>query len=208
MSRPTTRTPSRATTTMTTKATTIAKATTTTKVMTTTTSFDAVNNRSRTDQEGLGASIQISGLTDSGRWLAGVSWGRRGAPDFAFETEPRIAHRLADDDRQPHAASRFPKSDLRADTGHAGLWALRHWTTAGDRLTWTPPGPLQRQPDRAQRSTGHGPSTAITASRGSCPRRASSGRRGRRGSRPCCCSATCRSPSRVPTPVRVDLRGP
>ena len=97
--------------------------------------FDAVNNRSRTDQEGLGASIQISGLTGSGRWLAGVSWDG-GRADFAFQTE--LAS-LTDSRTTIGSGMLLPGSEvgLRADTGHAGLWALRHWTTAGDRLTWT-----------------------------------------------------------------------
>ncbi len=97
--------------------------------------FDAVNNRSRTDQEGLGASIQISGLTGSGRWLAGASWDG-GRADFAFETE--LAS-LTDSRTTIGSGMLLPGSEvgLRADTGHAGLWALRHWTTAGDRLTWT-----------------------------------------------------------------------
>ena len=97
--------------------------------------FDAVNNRSRTDQEGLGASIQISGLTGSGRWLAGASWDG-GRADFAFETE--LAS-LTDSRTTIGSGMLLPDSEvgLRADTGHAGLWALRHWTTAGDRLTWT-----------------------------------------------------------------------
>lgn len=97
--------------------------------------FGAVNNRSRTDQEGLGASIQISGLTGSGRWLAGASWDG-GRADFAFETE--LAS-LTDSRTTIGSGMLLPGSEvgLRADTGHAGLWALRHWTTAGDRLTWT-----------------------------------------------------------------------
>ena len=97
--------------------------------------FDAVNNRSRTDQEGLGASIQISGLTGSGRWLAGASWDG-GRADFAFETE--LASLTASRTTVGNGML-LPGSEvgLRADTGHAGLWALRHWTTAGDRLTWT-----------------------------------------------------------------------
>lgn len=97
--------------------------------------FDAVNNQSRTEQEGLGASIQISGLTESGRWLAGASWDG-GRADFAFETE--LAS-LTDTRTTIGSGMLLPGSEvgLRADTGHAGLWALRHWTTAGDRLTWT-----------------------------------------------------------------------
>lgn len=97
--------------------------------------FDAVNNRSRTDQEGLGASIQISGVTGSGRWLAGASWDG-GRADFDFETE--LAS-LTDSRTTIGSGMLLPGSEvgLRADTGHAGLWALRHWTTAGDRLTWT-----------------------------------------------------------------------
>lgn len=97
--------------------------------------FDAVDNRSLTDQEGLGASIQISGLTGSGRWLAGASWDG-GHADFAFETE--LAS-LTDSRTTIGSGMLLPGSEvgLRADTGHAGLWALRHWTTAGDRLTWT-----------------------------------------------------------------------
>lgn len=97
--------------------------------------FDAVNNRSRTEQEGLGGSMQISGLTGSGRWLAGASWDG-GRADFAFETE--LAS-LTDTRTTIGSGMLLPASEvgLRADTGHAGLWALRHWTTAGDRLTWT-----------------------------------------------------------------------
>ena len=97
--------------------------------------FDAVNNQSRTEQEGLGASVQISGLTGSGRWLAGASWDG-GRADFAFETE--LAS-LTDTRTTIGSGMLLPGSEvgLRADTGHAGLWALRHWTTAGDRLTWT-----------------------------------------------------------------------
>ena len=97
--------------------------------------FDAVNNQSRTEQEGLGASIQISGLTGSGRWLAGASWDG-GRANFAFETE--LAS-LTDSRTTIGSGMLLPGSEvgLRADTGHAGLWALRHWTTAGDRLTWT-----------------------------------------------------------------------
>ena len=97
--------------------------------------FDAVNNQSRTEQEGLGASIQISGLTESGRWLAGASWDG-GRADFAFETE--LAS-LTDTRTTIGSGMLLPGSEvgLRADTGHAGLWALRHWTTTGDRLTWT-----------------------------------------------------------------------
>ncbi|MCY3966140.1 MAG: TonB-dependent receptor [Acidobacteria bacterium] len=97
--------------------------------------FDAVNNQSRTEQEGLGASIQISGLTGSGRWLAGASWDG-GRADFAFETE--LAS-LTGTRTTIGSGMLLPGSEvgLRADTGHAGLWALRHWTTAGDRLTWT-----------------------------------------------------------------------
>ena len=97
--------------------------------------FDAVNNRSRTEQEGLGASIQISGLTESGRWLAGASWDG-GRADFAFETE--LAW-LTDTRTTIGSGMLLPGSEvgLHAETGHAGLWALRHWTTAGDRLTWT-----------------------------------------------------------------------
>lgn len=97
--------------------------------------FDAVNNRSRTEQEGLGGSMQISGLTGSGRWLAGASWDG-GRADFAFETE--LAS-LTDTRTTIGSGMLLPGSEvgLRADTGHAGLWALRHWTTAGDRLTWT-----------------------------------------------------------------------
>lgn len=97
--------------------------------------FDAVNNQSRTEQEGLGASIQISGLTESGRWLAGASWDG-GRADFAFETE--LAS-LTDTRTTIGSGMLLPGSEvgLRADTGHAGLWALRHWTMSGDRLTWT-----------------------------------------------------------------------
>ena len=97
--------------------------------------FDAVNNQSRTEQEGLGASIQISRLTESGRWLAGASWDG-GRADFAFETE--LAS-LTDSRTTIGSGMLLPGSEvgLRADTGHAGLWGLRHWTTAGDRLTWT-----------------------------------------------------------------------
>ncbi len=97
--------------------------------------FDAVNNRSRTEQEGLGGSIQISGLTESGRWLAGASWDG-GRADFAFETE--LAS-LTGTRTTIGSGVLLPGSEvgLRADTGHAGLWALRHWTTAGNRLTWT-----------------------------------------------------------------------
>ncbi len=97
--------------------------------------FDAVNNESRTEQEGWGGSIQLSGLTESGRWLAGASWDG-GRADFAFETE--LAS-LTDTRTTIGSGMLLPGSEvgLRADTGHAGLWALRHWTTAGDRLTWT-----------------------------------------------------------------------
>ncbi len=97
--------------------------------------FDAVNNRSRTEQEGLGGSIQISGLTGSGRWLAGASWDG-GRADFAFETE--LAS-LTDTRTTIGSGMPLPGAEvgLRAVTGHVGLWGLRHWTTAGDRLTWT-----------------------------------------------------------------------
>ncbi len=97
--------------------------------------FDAVNNQSRTEQEGVGASIQISGLIQSGRWLAGASWDG-GRADFAFETE--LAS-LTDTRTTIGSGMRLPGSEveLTADTGHYGVWALRHWTTAGDRLTWT-----------------------------------------------------------------------
>ncbi len=97
--------------------------------------FDAVNNRSRTEQEGWGGSIQLSGLTESGRWLAGASWDG-GRADFAFETE--LAE-LTATRTTIGSGMLLPGSEvgLRAETGHYGLWALRHWTTAGDRLTWT-----------------------------------------------------------------------
>ena len=97
--------------------------------------FDAVNNRSRTEQEGWGGSIQLSGLTESGRWLAGASWDG-GRADFAFETE--LAE-LTASRTTIGSGMLLPGSEvgLRAETGHYGLWALRHWTTAGDRLTWT-----------------------------------------------------------------------
>ena len=97
--------------------------------------FDAVNNRSRTEQEGWGGSIQLSGLSESGRWLAGASWDG-GRADFAFETE--LAE-LTASRTTIGSGMLLPGSEvgLRAETGHAGLWALRHWTTAGDRLTWT-----------------------------------------------------------------------
>lgn len=97
--------------------------------------FDAVNNRSRTEQEGWGGSIQLSGLTESGRWLAGTSWDG-GRADFAFETE--LAE-LTATRTTIGSGMLLPGSEvgLRAETGHYGLWALRHWTTAGDRLTWT-----------------------------------------------------------------------
>ena len=97
--------------------------------------FDAVNNRSRTEQEGWGGSIQLSGLSESGRWLAGASWDG-GRADFAFETE--LAE-LTASRTTIGSGMLLPGSEvgLRAETGHYGLWALRHWTTAGDRLTWT-----------------------------------------------------------------------
>ena len=97
--------------------------------------FDAVNNRSRTEQEGWGGSIQLSGLTDSGRWLAGASWDG-GRADFAFDTELAV---LTETRTTVGSGMRLPGSEvgLRAETGHYGVWALRHWTTAGDRLTWT-----------------------------------------------------------------------
>ena len=97
--------------------------------------FDAVNNRSRTEQEGWGGSIQLSGLSESGRWLAGAS-GDGGRADFDFETE---LARLTATRTTVGSGVLLPGSEvgLRAETGHYGLWALRHWTTAGDRLTWT-----------------------------------------------------------------------
>jgi outer membrane cobalamin receptor len=97
--------------------------------------FDAVDNRSRIEQEGWGGSIQLSGLGESGRWLAGASWDG-GRADFAFETE--LAS-LTDSRTTIGSGMLLPGSEvgLRAETGHYGLWALRHWTTAGDRLIWT-----------------------------------------------------------------------
>ncbi len=97
--------------------------------------FDAVNNRSRTEQEGWGGSVQLVGLTDSGRWLAGASWDG-GRADFAFDTE--IAE-LTPTRTTAGSGMLLPGSEvgLRAETGHYGLWAMRHWTTSGDRLTWT-----------------------------------------------------------------------
>ena len=97
--------------------------------------FDAVNNRSRTGQEGRGGSIQLAGLTDSGRWLAGASWDG-GRADFAFDTE---LAKLTPTRTTAGSAMRLPGSEvgLRAETGHYGVWAMRHWTTAADRLTWT-----------------------------------------------------------------------
>ncbi len=97
--------------------------------------FDAVNNRSRTEQEGWGSSIQLSGPVASGRWLAGASWDA-GRADFAFETELAA---LTATRTTVGSGLLLPGSEvgLRAETGHLGLWALRHWTTADDRLTWT-----------------------------------------------------------------------
>ena len=97
--------------------------------------FDAVNNRSRTEQEGRGGSIQLAGLTDSGRWLAGASWDG-GRADFGFETE---LAKLTPSRTTAGSAMRLPGSEvgLRAETGHYGVWAMRHWTAAADRLTWT-----------------------------------------------------------------------
>ncbi len=97
--------------------------------------FNAVNNRSRTEQEGRGGSIQLAGLTDSGRWLAGASWDG-GRADFAFDTE---LAKLTPTRTTAGSAMRLPGSEvgLRAETGHYGVWAMRHWTTAADRLTWT-----------------------------------------------------------------------
>ena len=95
----------------------------------------AVNNRSRTEQEGWGGSIQLSGPTGSGRWLAGASWDG-GRADFDFDTE--LAS-LTATRTTVGSGILLPGSEvgLRAETGHYGLWALRHWTTSGDRLTWT-----------------------------------------------------------------------
>ena len=97
--------------------------------------FNAVNNRSRTEQEGWGASIQVSGLTESGRWLAGASRDG-GRADFDFETE---LARLTATRTTIGSGMLLPGAEvgLRAETGHVGLWALRHWTVSGDRLTWT-----------------------------------------------------------------------
>ena len=97
--------------------------------------FNAVNNRSRTEQEGLGGSIQLSGLTASGRWLAGASWDG-GRADFAFDTE--LAE-LTPTRTTVGSGMLLTGSEvgLRAETGHYGVWAMRHWTTAADRLTWT-----------------------------------------------------------------------
>ncbi len=97
--------------------------------------LDAVNNRSRTEQEGWGGSIQLSGSTDSSRWLAGASWDG-GRADFAFETELAV---LTATRTTVGSGMLLPGSEvgLRAETGHYGVWALRHWTTSGDRLTWT-----------------------------------------------------------------------
>ena len=97
--------------------------------------FDAANNQSRTEQEGWGGSIQLSGLTKSGRWLAGASWDG-GRADFGLGTE--LAS-LTETRTTIGSGMPLPGSEvgLRAETGHYGLWALRHWTTAGDRLTWT-----------------------------------------------------------------------
>ena len=97
--------------------------------------FDAVNNQSRTEQDGWGGSVQLAGLTDSGRWLAGASWDG-GRADFAFDTE--LAE-LTPTRTTVGSGMLLPGSEvgLRAETGHYGLWAMRHWTTAGDRLTWT-----------------------------------------------------------------------
>ncbi len=97
--------------------------------------FDAVNNRSRTEQEGWGGSLQLAGLTDSGRWLAGASWDG-GRADFAFDTE--LAE-LTPSRTTVGSGRLLPGSEvgLRAETGHYGLWAMRHWTTTGGRLTWT-----------------------------------------------------------------------
>ena len=97
--------------------------------------FDAVNNQSRTEQEGWGGSIQLSGLTDSGRWLAGASWDG-GRADFAFDTE--LAE-LTPTRTTVGSGMLLTGSEvgLRAETGHYGVWAMRHWTTAADRLTWT-----------------------------------------------------------------------
>ena len=97
--------------------------------------FNAVNNRSRTEQEGWGGSIQFSGPTGSGRWLAGASWDG-GRADFAFDTE--LAE-LTATRTTVGSGILLPgaRVGLRAGTGHYGLWALRHWTTSGDRLTFS-----------------------------------------------------------------------
>ena len=97
--------------------------------------FNAVNNRSRTEQEGWGGSIQLSGLTQSGRWLAGASWDG-GQADFGFDAE--LAE-LTPTRTTAGSGLLLPGSEvgLRAETGHYGVWAMRHWTTGSDRLTWT-----------------------------------------------------------------------
>ena len=98
--------------------------------------FNAVNNQSRTEQEGWGGSVQISGLTGAGRWLAGASWDG-GRADFAFETE--LAE-LTPTRTTTGSGMLLPGSEvsLRAETGHYGVWGMRHWTPGGTgRVTWT-----------------------------------------------------------------------
>ncbi len=98
--------------------------------------FDAINNVSRTEQEGWGGSVQLSGLTESGRWLAGASWDG-GRVDFGFDAE--LAE-LTPTRTTIGSGIRLPGSEvsLRAETGHYGVWGMRHWTPSGTgRVTWT-----------------------------------------------------------------------
>lgn len=167
--------------------------------------FDAVNNRSRTEQEGLGASIQLSGLTGSGRWLAGASWDG-GRADFAFETE--LAS-LTDSRTTIGGGVLLPGSEvgLGADTGHAGLWALRHWTTAGDRLTWT----LQARYNDSRVELDDRLGTALDGDHGFSRLAPSAGfvgeLRGNGGSSVLLFGNVSRS-SRVPTPVELTCADP
>ncbi len=97
--------------------------------------FNAVNNRSRTEQEGWGGTVQLSGLRATGRWLAGASWDA-GRAEFVFDSE---LAQLTELRTTVGSGMLLPGSEVGivAETEHHGLWALFNWTTAGDRLTWT-----------------------------------------------------------------------
>ena len=97
--------------------------------------YDAVNNQSRTGQQGRGASVQLQGMTETGRWLTGLAWDG-GRADFSFASELAT---LTPSRTTVGSGLDLPGAEvrLRATTDHFGFWGMRHWTTSGDgRVTF------------------------------------------------------------------------